>query len=46
MGEKGVLLRSWRVGTDLMGEAERLIKEDERKRKRENGRGSDNGRGR
>jgi phosphatidate phosphatase APP1 len=46
LGEKGVLLRSWRVGTDLMGEAERLIKEDERKRKRENGRGSDNGRGR
>ncbi|KAF2201702.1 hypothetical protein GQ43DRAFT_393700 [Delitschia confertaspora ATCC 74209] len=27
LGDKGVVLRSWRVGTDAMGEAERLIQE-------------------
>jgi phosphatidate phosphatase APP1 len=31
MRERGVVLRSWRVGTDIMGEAEKIIKEAERK---------------
>jgi phosphatidate phosphatase APP1 len=31
MRERGVVLRSWRVGTDIMEEAERIIKEAERK---------------
>jgi phosphatidate phosphatase APP1 len=33
MRERGVILRTWRVGTDAMGEAERVIKEAERKSK-------------
>jgi phosphatidate phosphatase APP1 len=44
MGEKGVVLRSWRVGTDLMAEAERLIKQDEQDSKYRNGNGSGRGR--
>ena len=43
MREKGVLLRSWRVGTDAIGEAEKIIKDAERKSK--GGNGSGNGRG-
>jgi len=43
LGEQGVLLRSWRVGTDAIGEAERLIKKDDRKRSA-NGSGSVRGR--
>lgn len=35
MGEKGVVLRSWRVGTDVMKEAERLIKKANEREKRE-----------
>ncbi|KZM18703.1 uncharacterized protein EKO05_0006653 [Ascochyta rabiei] len=35
LSEKGVILRSWRVGTDAMAEAERIIKENE-----ENNRGA------
>jgi hypothetical protein len=31
MRERGVVLRSWRVGSDIMGEAEKIIKEAERK---------------
>ena len=30
LSEKGVVLRSWRVGTDAMAEAEKIIKENER----------------
>ena len=30
LSEKGVVLRSWRVGTDAMAEAERIIKDAER----------------
>ncbi|KAF2629667.1 actin patch protein 1 [Macroventuria anomochaeta] len=30
LSEKGVVLRSWRVGTDAMAEAERIIKENEK----------------
>ncbi|KAJ4368917.1 hypothetical protein N0V83_005999 [Neocucurbitaria cava] len=33
LGEQGVVLRSWRVGSDAMGEAERIIKDAERKGK-------------
>ncbi|KAF1852116.1 uncharacterized protein K460DRAFT_373970 [Cucurbitaria berberidis CBS 394.84] len=47
LSERGVLLRSWRVGTDAMGEAERIIKDDERKgrdgNKNTNGKGNGNG---
>ncbi|KAF1951097.1 hypothetical protein CC80DRAFT_519634 [Byssothecium circinans] len=35
LGEKGVVLRSWRVGSDVVGEAERIIKEDMEKNKKE-----------
>jgi phosphatidate phosphatase APP1 len=47
MGEQGVLLRSWRVGTDVVGEAERLIKKDDRERRsgNENENGNRNGSG-
>jgi hypothetical protein len=30
LGDHGVVLRSWRVGTDAIAEAERIIKENER----------------
>ncbi|CAO2651087.1 Nn.00g093840.m01.CDS01 [Neocucurbitaria sp. VM-36] len=47
LGEHGVVLRSWRVGTDAMGEAERIIKDAERKGKdgnrNTNGKGMGNG---
>jgi hypothetical protein len=33
MEERGVLLRSWRVGTDAIGDAERVIAEARRKDK-------------
>jgi phosphatidate phosphatase APP1 len=33
MRERGVVLRSWRVGTDAMGEAERIIRKDKEKGK-------------
>jgi phosphatidate phosphatase APP1 len=35
LGEHGVILRGWRVGSDIMGEAERIIKEAEKKFKRD-----------
>ncbi|KAF2830134.1 hypothetical protein CC86DRAFT_345106 [Ophiobolus disseminans] len=43
MNERGVLLRTWRVGTDAIAEAERIIKEAERrsKKRNENGKRSD-----
>jgi phosphatidate phosphatase APP1 len=39
MGERGVLLRSWRVGTDAVAEAEKVIKEAERRGRDETKRG-------
>ncbi|KAJ4340581.1 hypothetical protein N0V95_007456 [Ascochyta clinopodiicola] len=36
LSEKGVILRSWRVGTDAIAEAERIIKENERENRGEN----------
>lgn len=36
LGEKGIVLRSWRIGTDVMKEAERLIGEAEKQNKRGN----------
>jgi hypothetical protein len=33
MRERGVVLRSWRVGTDAMKEAERILKDAERRSK-------------
>jgi phosphatidate phosphatase APP1 len=38
MRERGVLLRSWRVGTDAIKDAERVIKEAERKGRKGGGR--------
>ncbi|KAH9865063.1 hypothetical protein IAQ61_009009 [Plenodomus lingam] len=40
LGERGVLLRSWRVGTDLIGESERIIREAEKKWKDSQGQDS------
>ena len=34
LSERGVVLRSWRVGTDATAEAERIIKENERESKK------------
>jgi phosphatidate phosphatase APP1 len=54
LGEHGVILRGWRVGEDLMGEAERIIKEADKKFKRDelrsaeksgNGNGNNSGKG-
>ncbi|ORY06221.1 hypothetical protein BCR34DRAFT_571425 [Clohesyomyces aquaticus] len=39
MAEKGVVLRAWRVGGDVSAEAERLVKKEEEKVKREGGKG-------
>lgn len=44
MREHGVVLRSWRVGTDAMAEAERIIKEAERRNKK-GGNGNEGGNG-
>jgi phosphatidate phosphatase APP1 len=50
--EQGVILRGWRVGSDIMGEAERIVKDADKKFKRDeqrgearngNGSGSSNG---
>jgi phosphatidate phosphatase APP1 len=41
LGEHGVILRRWRVGSDIMGEAERIIKEAEKKFKKVEQRGGD-----
>ncbi|KAF2689203.1 hypothetical protein K458DRAFT_329424 [Lentithecium fluviatile CBS 122367] len=46
LAEKGVVLKSWRVGTDIVGEAERLIQRAEKERKSGNGNGNVSGRGR
>jgi hypothetical protein len=35
LGDHGVILRGWRVGEDLMGEAERIIKEADKKFKKD-----------
>lgn len=45
LGEKGVVLRSWRVGTDVIKETERLIKEAEERAKKDVGK-EGNGKGR
>lgn len=35
LGEQGVILRGWRVGSDIMGEAESIVKDAEKKFKRD-----------
>lgn len=46
LGDKGVILKSWRVGTDVLEFSEKLIKEYEEKQKKgEQSRGSSNGNG-
>jgi phosphatidate phosphatase APP1 len=37
--EQGVILRGWRVGSDIMGEAERIVKDADKKFKRDEQRG-------
>ncbi|KAI4639204.1 hypothetical protein J4E93_009382 [Alternaria ventricosa] len=39
LSEQGVILRGWRVGSDIMGEAERIVKEADKKFKRDEQRG-------
>lgn len=38
MREHGVVLRSWRVGSDALGEAEKVIREAERRGRGKGGR--------